>query len=83
MMNDGVARRNYARETGYSGGKYFEKVGAINENTNEKILWFGTGLRVRMMAGKQMGIKCILEVRRGNAELSYQINQKSVLMDLQ
>ena len=56
MMNDGVARRNYARETGYSGGKYFEKGRSYQrKHKTRKILWFGTGLRVRMMAGKQNG----------------------------
>ncbi|MDE1376484.1 hypothetical protein, partial [Bacillus licheniformis] len=62
-----------------------KKVGAINEkHKTRKILWFGTGLRVRMMAGKQNGHQVHTGSSAGKM-LNCHIKsiKKSVLMDLQ
>lgn len=78
MMNDGVARRNYARETGYSGGKYFEKGRSYQRKTqNEKntVVWYG--VKSPHDGGQtKWASSAYWKFGGENAELSYQVNQK-------
>lgn len=79
MANDGVVRRNYPRQTGWSGGRYFtinETYQRVAQNEANTVVWYGVSSPEE--AGQTRWAGSAYWIFGGQpAELSYKIGQKT------
>lgn len=79
MANDGVARRNFPRETGWSGGRYFangQTYQRAAQNEENTVVWYGVSSPEE--AGQTRWAGSAYWIFGGQpAKLSYKIGQKT------